>query len=161
MANPFSYDFANSVKIRLINLRDVVQQDLAATDTEAQLLHLTFRQADDLVHGLDSAIDAYKAAVKPLYGSTKRGGRARSSGGTSYFLRRKEIEGQITRLADEAIAGQGHVSAEQLLSGGQYRKSSVYRVLDQLAEDKGWEKRKERGGSFRYVPKAPASKPEG
>ena len=148
----YSSQFNQEVRKRLQSLRGQIDEDLPRLEDLS--LNLTFRQADELLGGIDSSLETYKSAMEPHY-QTARRSRTSGTGGTSSYQRRKDQTQQIARMEDEAIPHQGYVIAAAITAASGYRESTVLKTLDQLASEHGWERRQDRETqSPRYKPKA-------
>lgn len=152
MTQNYSEQFVTPIRRRLESLRGAVDKDLA--QLEEGLMDLTFRQVFDLAGGLDSAVTAYQTAMQPLYRTTRRARASPGNEGQSYYQRRRTREKEIESAALEAVQSQGYVVAASLASAGQYREATVQKVLDSLAGQQGWERRRDRETrSTRYAPR--------
>lgn len=146
----YSSQFNQEIRRRLESLRGQLDEDLPKIEDLA--LNLTFGQADELLSGIDSALESHRDAMQPLY-RTERRSRSGSSGGSSYSQRRREREQLIAKLADESVEKQGYVIAAAISAETEYRDPTVTTVLDQLAAEHGWDRRQDRETkSPRYTP---------
>ena len=151
MTSAFS-EYLTPIRKRLESLRGTIDQDL--TGLEGAMIDLTLRQVTEMAMGIDAAAEHYKEAMRAYYRITRRGGRAQEQGGTGYYQRRREREGHITRLAQEAVDKQGYVVEGAIVSDTGYREATVSKVLQEFAGQQGWERRRDRETrSYRYAPK--------
>ena len=147
----YSSQFNQEIRKRLESLRGQLDEDLPRI--EDLTLNLTFGQADDLLSGIDSALETYQDAMQPLYRTARRS-RSTSSGGSSYSQRRREREQHITTLANDSIEKQGYVIAAAISAATGYRDTSVVRALDEMASELGWDRKQDRETkSPRYTPR--------
>jgi hypothetical protein len=154
MTEPESYsEHFVPIRNRLRLLRETIEGDIPKVDQYA--LDMTFRQVLEMATGLDSALDAYKSAMQTLYRTARRSRPAGETEGTSYYQRRRGREENVARLAQESIEKQGYVITASIVSETGYRENTVEKVLEQVAEQQGWERRRDRETkSYRYSPKS-------